>query len=230
MKKDLKALVKNQKVEMVDIDRLIPYENNVKRHPPEQVGRIANAIGRYGWNGDPIVLSSDYVIVSGHGRRLAAIKLGLQEVPAIVLPPLPEEEINALRLIYNRSSESDYDTDALQREIMSIGEMGDLDDLLGGNFSGKELDFMKADLSFVDDSIFGDDLTSVADEQKKYIEDKIDELKSPPVSLVKAMGFRMIDSAYAIHVGQFIHEIEAKYGTDPETAFGEFCKHYVGAE
>ena len=61
------------KVESWDVEKLIPYENNVKIHDEKQVKKIAESIKRFGWD-QPIVVDKDGVIIKGHGRRLAALK------------------------------------------------------------------------------------------------------------------------------------------------------------
>ena len=63
-------------VESWDIDKIIPYPMNNKKHPEEQISKIASSMAEYGVD-VPIVVDGDGVIIKGHGRRLGAIKLGL---------------------------------------------------------------------------------------------------------------------------------------------------------
>ncbi|MCV5918272.1 ParB N-terminal domain-containing protein, partial [Escherichia coli] len=63
-------------VELRPLDWLKPYERNAKLHPPDQVRRLAATIRAHGWD-QPIVVEPDGTIIKGHGRRLAAIELGL---------------------------------------------------------------------------------------------------------------------------------------------------------
>ena len=61
---------------------LAPYEHNAKQHPAEQVEHIANSIREFGFR-QPIVVDADNVVVIGHGRLMAAKKLGLDSVPVV---------------------------------------------------------------------------------------------------------------------------------------------------
>ncbi len=85
------------KIQMWIVDDVKPYELNAKIHSEEQVAKIAESIARFGWD-QPIVVDKNGVIIKGHGRRLAAIKLGLIEVPVLVRDDLNEEQVKAARL------------------------------------------------------------------------------------------------------------------------------------
>lgn len=85
------------KIQMWIVDDVKPYELNAKIHSEEQVAKIAESIARFGWD-RPIVVDKNGVIIKGHGRRLAAIKLGLIEVPVLVRDDLNEEQVKAARL------------------------------------------------------------------------------------------------------------------------------------
>lgn len=80
--KELKIINKN-------INDIKEYENNAKEHPQWQIEQIANSIQEFGFN-DPIAINADNQIIEGHGRLLAAKKLGLTEIPCIVLEGLTE--------------------------------------------------------------------------------------------------------------------------------------------
>src|ERR1035438_9276189 len=73
-----------QRIELWPLDRLIPYARNARTHSEEQVAQIAASIAEFGFNA-PILVDSNAGIVAGHGRLLAARKLGLPEVPVVVL-------------------------------------------------------------------------------------------------------------------------------------------------
>lgn len=106
-------------VETVPVDELIPYHNNPKLHPEEQVDKIASSIKEYGFT-QPIVIDGDNGIIIGHGRVQAAEKLGLEKVPAIRREDLTEQEVKALRLADNRVAESGWDEEALSTELEII--------------------------------------------------------------------------------------------------------------
>ena len=66
-----------------DIGSIKPYERNAKKHPEEQVQHIANGLKRFGWK-QPLVVDKGGIVVVGHGRLLAAKKLGLKTVPCVL--------------------------------------------------------------------------------------------------------------------------------------------------
>lgn len=106
-------------IKQVPTTEIIPYEKNAKLHPDEQVEWIANSIREFGFK-QPLVLDKDNVIVIGHGRLLAAKKLGMKTVPCIYADDLNEEQIKALRLADNKTNESLWDFDLLTSELDEI--------------------------------------------------------------------------------------------------------------
>ena len=58
------------KIELVPVEKLTPHPKNPKKHPPEQVKALAETIRRQGWD-QPIVVTENFVVLKGHGRRLA---------------------------------------------------------------------------------------------------------------------------------------------------------------
>lgn len=106
-------------IEYVSIGSIKPYERNAKKHPDKQVEYIANSIKEFGWQ-QPIVVDKDGVVVIGHGRLLAAKKLGLNEVPCVYADNLTEEQIKALRLADNKTNESPWDFSLLDSELENI--------------------------------------------------------------------------------------------------------------
>ena len=106
-------------IEYVSIGSIKPYERNAKKHPSEQVEHIANSIKEFGWQ-QPIVVDKDGVVVIGHGRLLAAKKLGLENVPCVRADDLTEQQIKALRLADNKTNESEWDLEFLDIELNDI--------------------------------------------------------------------------------------------------------------
>lgn len=107
------------KIEQISIKDIKPYEKNAKKHPAEQVEHIANSIREFGFR-QPLVVDKDGVIVIGHGRFMAAKKLGMNEVPVVRADDLSEEQIKALRLADNKTNESEWDIDLLDVELDEI--------------------------------------------------------------------------------------------------------------
>ena len=98
---------------------ITPYANNAKKHSRQQINNVAESIKQYGFV-QPIVIDRNGVIVIGHCRALAAQKLGMAEVPCVCVDDLTPEQVNALRLVDNKSNESDWDFDLLKDELPEL--------------------------------------------------------------------------------------------------------------
>lgn len=107
------------KIEYLAVKDLKPYKKNAKKHPETQVEHIANSIKEFGFR-QPIVVDKDNILVIGHGRLLAAQKLGIESVPCVRADDLTEEQIKALRLADNKTNESEWDFDILSGELNDI--------------------------------------------------------------------------------------------------------------
>lgn len=101
------------------LSEITPYAKNAKKHDARQIKNVAESIKQYGFV-QPIVIDRDGVIVIGHCRALAAKKLGIKEVPCVCVDDLTPEQVNALRLVDNKSNESDWDFDLLADELPEL--------------------------------------------------------------------------------------------------------------
>lgn len=107
------------------IKDIIPYFNNPRKND-KAIDAVMHSIEEFGFK-NPIVIDKDGVIISGHTRRLAAIKLGMTEVPCIVGSHLSEAQVKAFRLADNRVAEiATWDEDLLKEEMKNVLDM-DLD-------------------------------------------------------------------------------------------------------
>ena len=106
-------------VKSLKLDSITPYGKNAKKHDKRQINNVAYSIKQYGFV-QPIVVDRDGVIVIGHCRALAAKKLGMEEVPCVCVDDLTPEQVNALRLVDNKSNESDWDFDLLKVELPEL--------------------------------------------------------------------------------------------------------------
>lgn len=116
-------------IELINIDEIIPYENNAKLHPEEQIEQIKKSILEFG-NNDPIAIDKNNVIIEGHGRLLALKELGYKEVEVIKLGHLTEEQRKAYTLIHNKlTMNTDFDIEILESELAAINiiDMSDFD-------------------------------------------------------------------------------------------------------
>lgn len=108
------------KVEYVKTEELKPYANNAKLHPAQQVEQIKESIREFGFN-DPIAVWKDNEIIEGHGRLIASMELGIEEVPIIRLDELTDEQRKAYALVHNKlTMNSDFDLALLDLELDDI--------------------------------------------------------------------------------------------------------------
>lgn len=97
-----------------------PYANN-PRDNEEAVEPTAKSIKEFGWQGNPIIVDKDHVIIAGHTRYKAAKKLGMEEVPVVVASKLTPEQVKALRLADNKTGEiAEWDDELLDDELNDI--------------------------------------------------------------------------------------------------------------
>ncbi len=85
----------------IPLGQLKPNPRNVRTHSKKQIRQLANSISEFGWT-SPILTDENYVILAGHGRYLAARKLGLETVPVIVKSGLNDTQKRALMLADNK--------------------------------------------------------------------------------------------------------------------------------
>lgn len=113
------------KIVMKKIKDIIPYFNNPRKND-KAIDAVMHSIEEFGFK-NPIIIDKDGIIISGHTRRLAAIKLGMTEVPCIVGSHLSEAQVKAFRLADNRVAEiATWDEDLLKEEMKNVLDM-DLD-------------------------------------------------------------------------------------------------------
>jgi ParB-like chromosome segregation protein Spo0J len=119
------------KIETIKIEKLIPYARNSRTHSDEQVAQVAASIREFGFT-NPVLIDAEDGIIAGHGRVMAARKLGLAEVPCIRLGHLTETQKRAYIIADNKLAlNSGWDEEMLGLELAELREM-DFDlDLVG---------------------------------------------------------------------------------------------------
>jgi site-specific DNA-methyltransferase (adenine-specific) len=106
------------------VTELIPYVNNSRTHSDEQVAQLAASIKEFGWT-NPILVDGSNGIIAGHGRLMAARKLGYKEVPTIELADLTETQKKAYIIADNRLAlNAGWDNDMLKIEFDQLAELG----------------------------------------------------------------------------------------------------------
>jgi DNA modification methylase len=112
------------KLEYRSVDALIPYARNAKQHPDAQVAQIAASIREFGW-GAPILVDGNNNVIAGHGRLMAARKLGMAEVPVVSMDHLTDTQRRALILADNKIGENaSWEDELLGIELSELKDAG----------------------------------------------------------------------------------------------------------
>jgi DNA modification methylase len=156
------------KIEWQSVDNLIPYAKNARTHSDEQVAQIAGSIKEFGFN-NPVLVDKDNSVIAGHGRLMAARKLGMDKVPVIQLGHMTEAQRKAYVLADNRIAlNSGWDTSMLSLELQDLKDDIDLS-LLG--FDPDELDALLNPIEETDGLTDEDAVPDVPDEPKTKLGD-----------------------------------------------------------
>jgi DNA modification methylase len=130
--------------QLVPIERLIPFARNPRTHTEEQVAQIAASMVEFGWT-SPILVDPNHVVIAGHARLAAARKLGLTEVPVIVLDHLSEAQQRALVIADNKLAlNAGWDEELLRGLLTEL--RGDDFNLETLGFSDEELNALLAEV------------------------------------------------------------------------------------
>jgi ParB-like chromosome segregation protein Spo0J len=209
---------KRRETEIWAVKDLIPYANNAKKHSKEQVKKLAKLIEQHGWT-QPIVIDGENdpgVVVVGHGRRLAAIELGLEKLSVVVLYGYTRAEIDAMRLADNRVTSVDYETVLLQDELARLDAAGINGLDLG--FSEKELDFMIGnDLAAFNEDMFVEDVIEAVEKQNEQNKEAVATTDKSATPIGDAFGVKRITVEQSRTIRRFMTQIEtetAKKGID----------------
>ena len=107
-------------VEMMPTARLVPYARNARTHSDQQIAQIAASMAEFGFV-NPILIGDDNVIIAGHGRLMAAQRLGMSEAPVIVLGHLTAAQRRALVIADNKIGENaGWDEAQLSQELQAL--------------------------------------------------------------------------------------------------------------
>jgi DNA modification methylase len=156
------------KIEWRSVETLIPYAKNARTHSDEQVAQIAGSIKEFGFN-NPVLVDKDNSVIAGHGRLMAARKLGMEKVPVVELEHLTESQRKAYVLADNRIAlNSGWDTSMLSLELQDLKDDIDLS-LLG--FDPDELDALLNPIEETEGITDEDAVPDVPDEPKTKLGD-----------------------------------------------------------
>lgn len=116
---------------MMQVDALRPFPRNARIHPTKQVDQLAASITEFGWT-IPVLVDEDHEIIAGHGRLLAAKKLGIKEVPVMIAVGWSDEQKRAYRIADNQLTvNAAWDEVFLKTELDDLAEAGFNIDLIG---------------------------------------------------------------------------------------------------
>jgi hypothetical protein len=126
---NINKTVNKLNIETININDLVPYQNNAKKHPQKQIDKIKKSIEEFGFN-DPIAIDENNMIIEGHGRYEALRQLEYENVECIRLINLSEEQKKAYILVHNKlNMDTGFDTKLLNEELFNIDniDMSDFD-------------------------------------------------------------------------------------------------------
>lgn len=128
-------------IEQIDVDALTPYAGNARMHTEEQVDQIARSLKEFGFI-NPILADAQNVIIAGHGRLLAAMKLGLKRVPVVRVEHLTDAQRKAYTIADNRLAlDAAWDWAMLAKEMETLTHEGV--DLMLLGFSDGEMELLE---------------------------------------------------------------------------------------
>lgn len=186
-----------------------PYPHNNKKHPPKQIEMLAKSIQSQGLL-DPIAVDEHGVIISGHGRFEACLKLGMTLVTVRVLRGISDDQARALRIAANKTVSNEYDTEMLQRELERLNDVGF--DLTSLGFDEKELTMLTVDIGEIDDAQITLDIAGAVETHEQGVQDHSDVTDSAEVRIDKALGFKTIPLRDQKTVTRALAVIEAQTG------------------
>ena len=132
-------------MQLISIDKLVPYVNNARTHSAEQIIKLRSSLREFGFV-NPIIIDRDFNVIAGHGRLMAAKEEGINEVPCVFADFLTDAQKKAYILADNRMAmDAGWDEELLKIEMEELQNLGY--DLEFTGFDEKEL----ADLFGVDD-------------------------------------------------------------------------------
>ena len=138
-------MITTTKMQLVSVDKLVPYVNNARTHSKEQILKLRSSLREFGFV-NPVIIDQDYNVIAGHGRLLAAKEEGITEVPCVLADHLTEAQKKAYILADNRfAQDAGWDEELLRLEIESLQDMA-FDVSLTG-FEDQEIADLFADTS-----------------------------------------------------------------------------------
>ena len=141
-----------KEMQLIEVDKLVPYINNARTHSPEQITKLRSSLREFGFV-NPVIIDRDYNVLAGHGRILAAKDEGMKEVPCVFAEDMTEAQKKAYILADNRMAlDAGWDEELLKVELEALEELG-----YGLEYTGFDEEELKALFSYEEDHEAEDD-------------------------------------------------------------------------
>lgn len=216
---------KDAKAEVWPIEKLKPYAKNAKIHDDEKIGILMESIRRFGYRKrGAIEVCADGTVVNGHGRLLAATRLGLKKVPVLILGDLTDAQIDQYRLADNRTAEGKYDTELLKEEIQRLSSELDFN----GLFSENELKFALDDLGEINFDEITEDLSAEVDAHSERTQKQLETEREKRYRLAEVFGFAEVSSEQQRVLKRFMLQLRDDYPqVSPAEALTLMAREFV---
>ena len=117
-------MITTTQMQLVDINKLVPYVNNARTHSPEQITKLRSSLREFGFV-NPVLIDREFNVLAGHGRICAAKEEGIKEVPCVFVEHLSEAQKKGYILADNKLAlDAGWDDALLKVEMESLQEMG----------------------------------------------------------------------------------------------------------
>lgn len=212
--------------EQWSLEKIIPYPKNAKKHPKEQIEKLAENIKRFGWR-ERISVDKDGVIIAGHGRLLAAKHLELKTAPVTVVTDLSALEVKQLRLTDNQVVSTEYDVRFLKDELGELHIEEDID--MSWAFDDRDLDFALEDNGQIDLGAISDSLNEEMEEIQGKTEEKIQQAEESELPISKVFSFSKVSGTQARNLTLLEKLAEADTGLNGAEALSSFAEKLLSA-
>lgn len=208
------------------LEKLIPFEDNAKLHPPEQIDALVKSIKMQGYRNKPIEITPEGVIINGHGRWMALKQMGATQAPCAVIDDMTPDEIRQYRITDNKVGDTGFDNELLKKEVLYLQFESELD--MSSWFTEKEFDFLVGDLAEMNLDAITDNLAGDVDGLSSATQNSMDGEKVKLISISKAFGYVSINETDQRSIARLQAHAEGVTGLKEGAALSLFVKDHLG--